>query len=34
VLFYAIVKNEQTNLPGFTNDVKDDVVTCRLQFRF
>lgn len=34
VLFYGVVKNEQTNLTGFTNDVKDDVVTCRLQFRF
>ena len=34
VLFYGVVKNEQTNLTGFTNDVKDDVVICRLQFRF
>lgn len=34
LLFYGIVKNEHTNLTGFTNDVKDDVFTCRLQFRF
>lgn len=34
VLFYGIVKNETTSLPGFTSDVKDNVLTCRLQFRF
>jgi hypothetical protein len=33
-LFYAIVKNEQTSLPGFTADVSDNIFTCRLQFRF
>jgi len=34
VLYYARVANEKTQLPGFTTDVKDDVLTCRLQFRF
>ncbi len=34
IFCYAFVKNETTNLPGFTADQKDDVFTCRLQFRF
>jgi hypothetical protein len=34
VLWYDRVMNEKTQLPGFTKDVKDDVFTCRLQFRF
>ncbi len=34
VLFYAVVKNETTQLPGFTANVKDNIFTCRLQFRF
>lgn len=34
VLFYATVTNEKTLLPGFTGDVKDNIFTCRLQFRF
>jgi hypothetical protein len=34
VLFYAIVKNETTALPGFTQDLKDNIFTCRIQFRF
>jgi phosphate-selective porin len=34
VLYYAMVKNEKTQLPGFTGDVKDNVLTMRLQFRF
>jgi hypothetical protein len=34
VLYYAHVRNEKTLLPGFTQDVKDDVLTLRLQFRF
>ena len=33
-LFYAIVKNETTQLSGFTSDVRDNVFTARLQFRF
>ncbi|MGG9961792.1 porin [Ferruginibacter sp. SUN106] len=34
LLWYEKVTNEKTSLPGFTSDVKDDVFTCRLQFRF
>ena len=34
VLWYDRVTNEKTLLPGFTKDVKDDIFTCRLQFRF
>jgi hypothetical protein len=34
VLWYDKVMNEKTQLPGFTKDVKDDVFTCRMQFRF
>jgi hypothetical protein len=34
VLWYEYVKNEVTNIAGFTTDVRDNVLTCRLQFRF
>lgn len=34
ILWYDVVKNESTALPGFQSDVKDDIFTCRLQFRF
>jgi hypothetical protein len=34
VLYYAWVKNEKTQLPGYTKDVSDNVFTSRLQFRF
>lgn len=34
VLYYAMVKNEKTQLAGFTRDLKDNVFTARLQFRF
>jgi hypothetical protein len=34
VLWYDKITNEKTQLNGFTNDVKDNVFTCRLQFRF
>ena len=34
LLYYAIVKNEKTQLAGYTSDLKDNVMTCRLQFRF
>jgi hypothetical protein len=33
-LYYSKVTNEKTQLPGYTTDIKDDVFTCRLQFRF
>jgi len=34
LLWYAMVKNETTQLPSYNTDVKDNVLTCRLQFRF
>ena len=34
VLWYDIVTNENTQLQGFTQDLKDNVFTCRLQFKF
>ncbi len=34
VLWYDRVFNEKTQLTGYTSDAKDDVFTCRLQFRF
>jgi hypothetical protein len=34
VLWYDRVFNEKTQLTGYTGDAKDDVFTCRLQFRF
>lgn len=34
LLYYSRVVNEKTQLPGYTTDIKDDVFTCRLQFRF
>ena len=34
VTWYDNVKNENTSLAGFTEDVKDNVLTLRLQFRF
>ena len=33
-LYYDLVKNEITQLPGYTSDIKDNIFTCRLQFRF
>lgn len=33
-LWYDHVMNESTALSGFTGDVDDNVLTCRLQFRF
>lgn len=34
VLWYDRIFNEKTQLAGYTSDVKDDVFTCRIQFRF
>jgi len=34
VLWYDVVKNESTIVPGYESDLKDNVFTCRLQFRF
>ncbi len=34
VTYYAIVKNKPTRLQGYEKDLKDNVLTCRLHFRF
>lgn len=34
VCWYDLVKNEKTQLTGFTNDIKDNVFTLRMQYRF
>ena len=34
IFYYDFVKNENTQIAGFTSDLKDNVFTCRLQFRF
>jgi len=34
LLWYDKITNEKTQLPGFTADAKDDIFTCRLQFKF
>lgn len=34
VIYYDRVMNEKTALPGFLKDVRDDVLTLRLQFNF
>jgi len=34
IFYYSFVKNEPTQLAGYTTDLKDNVFTCRLQFRF
>jgi hypothetical protein len=33
-LYYDFIKNEVTQIAGYTTDLKDNVFTCRLQFRF
>jgi hypothetical protein len=34
LIWYDHVTNEKTQLVGYTGDIHDDVITCRLQFRF
>ncbi|MEO5888770.1 MAG: porin [Ferruginibacter sp.] len=34
LFWYDKITNEKTSLPGYTTDLKDDIFTCRLQFRF
>lgn len=34
MLYYDYVKNESTSLQGYTDDLPDNVFTCRLQYRF
>ncbi|MFL5753726.1 MAG: hypothetical protein ACJ76F_09980 [Bacteroidia bacterium] len=32
--YYDLVKNESTQVAGYTKDIKDNVFTCRLQIRY
>jgi hypothetical protein len=32
--YYAFVQNEKTGLTGFANDLKDNVFTLRVQYKF
>jgi hypothetical protein len=34
ILYYDLVKNELTQVAGYQTDLKDNILTCRLQFRF
>ena len=34
MFWYDFVTNEKTALTGYTSEVKDNVLTCRLQYRF
>ncbi|MES1226544.1 MAG: porin, partial [Bacteroidota bacterium] len=34
VLWYEIINNEKTNVAGYTKDLKDNLFTFRMQFRF
>jgi hypothetical protein len=34
MLYYDLVRNEATSLDGYTEDLSDNVFTCRLQYRF
>jgi len=34
VFWYDMVNNEKTQLAGYTKDLKDNLFTCRLQFKF
>lgn len=34
IFYYDLVRNEKTLTSGYTGDLKDDIFTCRLQFRF
>jgi len=34
IFYYDLVRNEITQLSGYTTDLKDNIFTCRLQFRF
>ncbi len=34
IFWYDKIWNEKTQLPGYTTDLKDNIFTCRLQFRF
>ena len=33
-LYYDWITNESTGIAGYTSDIKDNILTCRLQYRF
>jgi phosphate-selective porin len=33
-VYYSMVHNEATAISGYEKDVKDNIFTCRLQYRF
>jgi hypothetical protein len=33
-LWYDWIRNEKTGIAGYEQDVKDNILTCRLQYRF
>lgn len=34
IVYYDIVNNEHTQLAGYNTDLRDNILTCRIQFRF
>ena len=34
VFFYDMIMNEETSITGYTKDIKDNIFTCRVQYRF
>ena len=34
LLWYDIIRNENTGLPGYMDDLRDNVLTCRIQYQF
>ncbi len=34
IFYYDIVTNEKTQIAGYITDIRDNIFTCRLQFRF
>jgi len=34
IFYYDLVKNEITDLAGYSSDLRDNIFTCRLHFRF
>ncbi len=34
IIYYDFVRNEHTQLAGYNGELKDNILTCRLQFRF
>ena len=34
LIWYDVIRNETTQLNGYTSDIKDNIFTLRVQFRF